>query len=77
MQWTAHALLHCRAYQRGFKYGDLNAQKLAEALIQKPHASAALTELLQNVRMVATEQDVPSAIYMVSGLSPFACAYCC
>jgi hypothetical protein len=45
------------AYQKAFKYGDLTATKLMEALCARPHASKALTDLLHNTKMVCTETD--------------------
>lgn len=45
------------AYQKAFKYGDLSATKLMEALLARPHASRALTDLLQNTKIVCTETD--------------------
>lgn len=38
------------AYQKAYKYGDLSATKLMEALCAKPHASKALTDLLRNTK---------------------------
>ena len=39
------------------KHGDLCAQKLMECLLARPNASKALTEALQNVKVVQTEED--------------------
>lgn len=50
-------LSSCRLYQKALKNGDPTAQKLMEALLQKPHASQALTQTLSNVRYAMTEDD--------------------
>jgi len=40
----------CSAYQKAFKYGDLTATKLMEALCARPNTSKALTDLLHNTK---------------------------